>query len=132
MVVTMLAGSELLNAVHRMDGLPKADIVRDCGYVSKLKDGVERLNYTAFYEALLAAKGFHLGQGGGRSVARSGRRLPYSTKVQFNGNLMVGRAYTNLLDLKPGDTFAIKLGRNSIRLVPLEQEAEDQELSTPA
>ena len=61
----MLAGSELLNAVHRMDGLPKADIVRDCGYVSRLKDGVERLNYTAFYEALLVAKGFHLGQGGG-------------------------------------------------------------------
>jgi hypothetical protein len=39
--------------------------------------------------------------------------------VQFNGNLMVGKAYTALLDLKPGDEFEIKLGRRQIRLTPL-------------
>jgi len=27
--------------------------VRSCGYVSTKKDGTERLNFTAFYEALL-------------------------------------------------------------------------------
>ena len=32
---------------------------------------------------------------------------------------MVGKAYTALLDLKPGDEFEIKLGRKQIRLVPL-------------
>jgi hypothetical protein len=30
----------------------------------------------------------------------------------------VGKAYTALLDLKPGDEFEIKLGRKQIRLVP--------------
>ena len=40
-------------------------------------------------------------------------------KVQFNGNLLVGKAYTGLLDLKSGDEFEIKLGRKQIRLVPL-------------
>jgi hypothetical protein len=39
--------------------------------------------------------------------------------VQFNGNLMVGKAYTAMLDLKPGDEFEIKLGRKQIRLAPL-------------
>jgi hypothetical protein len=37
--------------------------------------------------------------------------------VQFNGNLLVGKAYTGLLNLKPGDEFEIKLGRKQIRLV---------------
>ena len=41
------------------------------------------------------------------------------TKIQFNGNLMVGKAYTAMLDLKPGDEFEIKLGRKPIKLIPL-------------
>jgi hypothetical protein len=39
--------------------------------------------------------------------------------VQFNGNLMVGKAYTAQLGLKPGDEFEIKLGRKQIKLIPL-------------
>jgi hypothetical protein len=30
----------------------------------------------------------------------------------------VGKAYTAMLDLKPGDEFEIKLGRKQIRLIP--------------
>jgi bifunctional DNA-binding transcriptional regulator/antitoxin component of YhaV-PrlF toxin-antitoxin module len=40
------------------------------------------------------------------------------TKVQFNGNLLVGKAYTAQLGLEPGDEFEIKLGRKQIKLVP--------------
>ena len=36
-----------------------------------------------------------------------------------SGNLMVGKAYTAMLDLKPGDEFEIKLGKKQIRLVPV-------------
>jgi hypothetical protein len=39
--------------------------------------------------------------------------------VQGNGNLLVGKAYTGLLDLRPGDEFEIKLSRKQIRLVPV-------------
>ena len=46
--------------------------------------------------------------------------------MQFNGNLMVGKAYTAMLDLKPGDEFEIKLGRKQIRLVPLGAEDEEE------
>ena len=61
--------------------------MRSCGYVSSKKDGGDRLNFTAFYEALLEAKGLSLGSDGmGRG--KGGRKLSYTTRVQFNGNLM--------------------------------------------
>lgn len=133
-----LIGAELLEAVDAFRQLPRAEIVRRCGYVSSVDHGSERLNYTAFFEALLEAKGFHLGQAragaeskSGKRISRAGRTLPYHTKVQFNGNLMVGKAYLDLLDAKPGDHFAIRLGRDSIRLVPLD-EAQDPSLNGSA
>lgn len=119
----MLTGADLLAKVKELGDVSKSDLVRACGYVSTKKDGTERLNFTAFYEALLNAKGVDFGPA--PKAGRAGRKLSFSTKVQFNGNLMVGRAYTAMLDLKPGDEFEIKLGRKQIRLVPLG--AEDEE-----
>ena len=77
----------------------------------------------AAFEALLEAKGMDLG-GGGRGRAQPGRKLSYFTKVQFNGNLMVGSAYTAQLGLKPGDQFEIKLGRGQITLDPIDNPSE--------
>jgi hypothetical protein len=50
---------------------------------------------------------------------KPGRSLSFNTKIQFNGTLMVGKAYTAQLGLKPGDEFEIKLGRKQIQLIPL-------------
>jgi hypothetical protein len=47
--------------------------------------------------------------------------------VQGNGNLLVGNAYTAMLDLAPGDEFEIKLGRKQIRLLPAGSSEEDEE-----
>ncbi len=46
-----------------------------------------------------------------------------------SGNLMVGKAYTVMLDLKPGDEFEIRLGKKQIRLVPIggTEEADEEE-----
>ena len=128
----MLKGSSLLARVRELGSVSKADLVRACGYVGSTRDGAERLNYTAFYEALLEAKGIQFGQPASRRPAvrggehsRHGRSLTFTTKVHFNGNLMVGSAYTSLLDLKPGDTFQIQIEpprgerhRGQIRLLP--------------
>jgi hypothetical protein len=122
----MLTGSELLAKVKELGDVSKSDLVRSCGYVSTKKDGSERLNFTAFYEALLEAKGVSLGEGGGKGRGKGGRKLSYTTKVQFNGNLLVGKAYTAMLDLQPGDEFEIKLGRKQIKLIPLGS-ADDEE-----
>ena len=53
------------------------------------------------------------------STGKVGRKLAYSTKIQFNGNLLIGKAYTAMLDLQPGDEFEIKLGRKQIKLIPI-------------
>ena len=113
----MLVGSELLAKVKDLGDVSKSDVVRACGYVSAKQDGGERLNFTAFYEALLEAKGINLG-GGTARVGKGGRKLSYVAKVQGNGNLLIGKAYTAMLNLEPGDEFQIKLGKKAIRLVP--------------
>ena len=117
--MTMLTGTELLAKVKELGDVSKSDLVRSAGYVSTKKDGSERLNFTAFYEALLEAKGLHFGAGSSGGKGKPGRSLSFNTKIQFNGNLMVGKAYTAQLGLEPGDEFEIKLGRKQIKLIPL-------------
>ena len=123
-ITAPLTGDALVAKVRELDGAPKSDQVRACGYVSTKKDGTERLNFTAFYEALLNAKGMDFGSSKAER-GKPGRSLSYVTKVQFNGNLMVGKAYTAILGLNPGDEFEIKLGRKQIRLIPVGTDGDD-------
>ena len=83
----------------------------------------QTVNFTAFYEALLNAK-----------VLTSVAVLPASVKVaascpkavvQGNGNLLVGKAYTAMLDLQPGDDSRSNSPRKKAALVPMD--AEDEE-----
>ena len=117
----MLTGSDLLAKVKELVDVSKSELVRACGYVSTKKNEGERLNFTAFYEALLEAKGVNLGDSGVAGIGKGGRKLSYIATVQGNGNLLIGKAYTALLDLKAGDEFEIKLGRKQIRLLPTEE-----------
>jgi len=114
----MLTGKDLLAKVKDLGDVSKSDLVKACGYVSTKKGGGERLNYTAFYEALLEAKGVNLAAESAGGIGKGGRKLSYVATVQGNGNLLIGKAYTALLDLKPGDNFEIKMGRKGFRLVP--------------
>ena len=121
----MLAGTELLSKVKELGDVSKTELATQCGYVSKKKDGSDRVNFTAFYEALLGAKGVELG--GNASVGVGGRKLSYIAKVQGNGNLLVGKAYTAMQGLEPGAEFDIKLGKKAIRLTPVGGSEEESE-----
>ena len=121
----MLTGTDLLTKVKELGDVSKTDMATACGYVSKKKDGSDRVNFTAFYEALLGAKGVELG--GSSSVGMGGRKLSYIAKVQGNGNLLVGKAYTAMLGLEPGAEFEIKLGKKAIRLIPVGGSEEESE-----
>ena len=114
----MLTGADLLAKVKDLGDVSKSDLATACGYVSEKKGGGQRVNFTAFYEALLNAKGIDLG-GGTAGVGKGGRKLSYKATVQGNGNLLIGKAYTAMLELNPGDEFEIKLGRKQIRLIPV-------------
>ncbi len=121
-----LTGSDLLAKVKDLGDASKSEKVKACGYISDKKDGGERLNYTAFYDALLKAKGLDLDGDGPGGVGKGGRKLSYIATVQGNGNLLIGKAYTALLDLKAGDDFEIKLGRKQIRLIPSGTSDDDE------
>ena len=121
----MLTGTDLLAKVKELGDVSKSELATQCGYVSKKKDGSDRVNFTAFYEALLGAKGVELG--GNASVGVGGRKLSYIAKVQGNGNLLVGKAYTAMLGLEPGAEFEIKLGKKAIRLIPVGGSDEESE-----
>jgi hypothetical protein len=60
-----------------------------------------------------------VGSGSSTGKGKAGRSLSYIATVQGNGNLLVGKAYTGLLGLSPGEEFEIKLGKKQIRLVPV-------------
>ena len=122
----MLTGTDLLTKVKDLGDVSKSDLVRSCGYVSDKKDGGERLNFTAFYEALLEAKGINF-TAGGAAIGKGGRKLSYIAKVQGNGNLLIGKAYTAMLNLEAGDECEIKLGKKAIRLIPTGAAAEHSE-----
>ena len=93
--------------------------MRSCGTISSKMNSSERLNFTAFYETLLEAKGMNLGAGSVGGKGRPDRKVSDATKVQCNGNLLVGKADTAQLGLQPGDEFEIKLGCKQIQLIPL-------------
>ena len=122
----MLTGTDLLSKVKDLGDVSKSDLVRACGYVSAKKDGGDRLNFTAFYEALLEAKGINFSTGATAGIGKGGRKLSYKATVQGNGNLLIGKAYTALLDLKVGDEFDIKLGKKQIRLTPVGASDEEE------
>ena len=77
----MLTGVELLAKVKEMGDASKTDLATACGYVSHKKDGSDRVNFTAFYEALLNAKGIDLGAGSA-GIGTSGRKKPEN--LQFS------------------------------------------------
>ena len=122
----MLSGTDLLAKVKELGDVSKTELATQCGYVSKKKDGSDRVNFTAFYEALLGAKGVELGSGSA-GIGKGGRKLSYIATVQGNGNLLIGKAYTALLDLETGDEFEIKLGKKAIRLIPVGGSEEESE-----
>ena len=122
----MLTGTDLLAKVKELGDVSKTDLATQCGYVSKKKDGSDRVNFTAFYEALLGAKGVELGAGSA-GIGKGGRKLSYIATVQGNGNLLIGKAYTAMLGLEPGAEFDIKLGKKAIRLIPVGGSEEESE-----
>jgi hypothetical protein len=108
----MLKGAELLAKVKELAGnATKTEMVRECGYTSLKTDGTERLSFSAFYDALLEAKGFEL-----EKAPKRGRGLAHKTKVLFNGSLQVGAGYLREMGYKPGAEFDIKIRGNSITL----------------
>ena len=113
-----LTGKSLLQKI-KSSNLPKRELAKECGYYSVSKDGEVRVNIGDFYDAVLAAKGIALepkSEKDGR-----GREATYRVTVHQNGQIVIGSSYTELMGLKPGDEFEIKLGHKHIRLIQIDE-----------
>jgi hypothetical protein len=79
-----------------LDGCPKSELVRQCGYIQRRSDGSLRLNYTSFFQALLEAK-----QADEKDRARPGKRQSRPTPVVID----------NPAGLKSDDLLRVPEGR---------------------
>ncbi|MBW4638413.1 MAG: AbrB family transcriptional regulator [Gloeocapsa sp. UFS-A4-WI-NPMV-4B04] len=116
-----LLGEELIKKVKELGNLSKDDKAKACGYYTKTKNGVERVNMMKFLNALIDAEGIQL-DSTPNANGRGGRSASFRISVQSNGNLLIGSAYTKQMGLKPGDEFEITLGRKHIRLKQMDEE----------
>ena len=112
-----LTGKSLLQKI-KSSNLPKRELAKKCGYYSVSKDGEVRVNIGDFYDAVLAAKGIAL-EPKSEKEGR-GREATYRVTVHQNGQIVIGSSYTELMGLKPGDEFEIKLGHKHIRLIQID------------
>ncbi|WP_299408512.1 AbrB family transcriptional regulator [Acaryochloris sp. IP29b_bin.148] len=116
-----LTGEKLLSKIKQLDHLSREEKAKACGYYSFDPDGSERLNVMAFLNAILDAEGVNLdAKVSQNGSSTTGRQPSYTVSVQTNGNLLVGAAYTKQMELNPGDTFEIALGRKHIHLTKIE------------
>jgi len=51
-----LEGQQLLERIKALEGFEKSELARACGYEKKLEDGTEKIQFSAFFEALMNAK----------------------------------------------------------------------------
>ena len=54
--IIMLTGNQLIQTIQDNSDLSKSDLLRVTGYTSVRKDGSIKLNFTAFYQALIDIK----------------------------------------------------------------------------
>jgi len=135
--VPRLEGEALLAKIRSLPGLSKADLVRACGYIGRRKNGSERLDFRAFYEALLEAKGL---QPGSHELAARPTRRPIKERVKGNksfqvlvaneGSALLTKGWAAQLDLQPGDQFCVRLESGAIILDPVDPD-EDAEADEP-
>ena len=112
-----LTGKALLQKAKELNNLPKREQAKKCGYFTRGKDGVDRVNLTEFYEAVLAARGFAINPE--QNKDGRGREPTFRVSVHKNGQIVIGSTYTRSMGLNEGDEFEIKLGYKHIHLIQL-------------
>jgi len=100
---------------------PKVDLVRRAGYSQHQEGWQERLEFTAFYEALLESQGRSaLVVGGGKAIGKGWSQFElHRQNFQFNGKLLVGKGFTRPVTQARLMSLNSKLGKSRSGLSPL-------------
>ena len=111
-----LTGKELLKKVKKLGNVSREEKAIECGYYSLSDNGQKRVSMVKFLNALIEAEGINLDNENSLETKKRGRSANYRINVQSNGNLSIGKAYTEKMGLQPGDEFEVILGRKNIHL----------------
>jgi len=114
--VQPLIGKELLKKVKKLGNVSREEKAIECGYYTLADNGQQRVSMVKFLNALIEAEGISLDNELPTETKKRGRSHNYRINVQSNGNLSIGKAYTEKMGLKPGDEFEVILGRKNIHL----------------
>ena len=107
-----LTGSELLSKIHELGNAPRNQVAIACGYANDKGKPA----YTAFYEALMQAKGVSLAPASTAKAKGRGKAPSYEVTVNKQGVAPVGGAYTSLLGWSNGDKLRISVDGGRISL----------------
>lgn len=107
-----LTGTELLAKVHELGDCPKDHLVLNCGYAT----AAGKPAYTAFYEALLQAKGVALAPPSTAKVKGRGKQPSYEVTINKQGVAPIGGAYTTQAGWGNGDKLRIVVDGSRITL----------------
>jgi hypothetical protein len=111
-----LIGKDLLKTVKKLGNVSREEKAIECGYYTLTDNGQKRVSMVKFLNALIEAEGISLDNETTIDSKKRGRSANYRINVQSNGNLSIGKAYTDKMGLKPGDEFEVVLGRKNIHL----------------
>lgn len=109
----MLVGQELIAYVQQHELLNQTELARGAGYVRVNKSGRSQVQIKEFYNALLAAKGLAIAVG-----KAPGKPAMFETSVHKSGIVVLGRAYSQRMGVKPGDVLDIVIEGGVLQLVP--------------
>jgi len=122
--MAQLTGKALLNKIKELGEATRDVVARECGYVTVKKDGAERFQYIALYEATMAAKGIEFAPA---VTAKAGRPLSYNAVVQKSGNLIISKAYTAIHGAEAGYEYKIELLEDgAFKLSPIFEDDVEQ------
>lgn len=107
-----LTGSELLTKIHDLGEAPKDQVAIACGYVNDKGKPA----YTAFYEALITAKGVSLAPPSTAKAKGRGKAPSYEATIAKSGTLPIGAAYTSQAGWQPTDKVRIAVDGTRITL----------------
>lgn len=111
-----LTGKELLKTVKKLGNVSREVKAIECGYYTLTDNSQKRVSMVKFLNALIEAEGINLDNETAIDSKKRGRSANFRINVQSNGNLSIGKAYTDKMGLKPGDEFEVVLGRKNIHL----------------
>ena len=122
-----MRGEALLQKVSRLLNIPERELAMVSGYYTVAKTDQALVNLADFYDVLLAADSpltNHATQKNGRD-----QQGIYRVRVDKRGQITISAKYTQIMGLKPGDEFEVKLSSKQILLCHLERTGNKQPIN---